>query len=71
MRNKGVFIIATLAKIKVLKENVHKEILVRIKGEVGGGGGGRGHLLQIITDTSPYLFGNFCKLSLYNCFMPI
>ena len=24
-----------------------------------------------ITETSPYSFGNFCKLSLYNCFMPI
>ena len=24
-----------------------------------------------ITDTSPYLFGNFRKLSLYNRFMPI
>ena len=26
---------------------------------------------RIITETSPYLFGNFRKLSLYNCFMPI
>ena len=24
-----------------------------------------------ITETSPYSFGNFRKLSLYNCFMPI
>ena len=24
-----------------------------------------------ITETSPYAFGNFRKLSLYNCFMPI
>ena len=24
-----------------------------------------------ITETSPYSFGNFHKLSLYNCFMPI
>ena len=24
-----------------------------------------------ITETSPYLFGNFGKLSLYNCCMPI
>ena len=24
-----------------------------------------------ITETSPYSFGSFCKLSLYNCFMPI
>ena len=24
-----------------------------------------------ITGTSPYSFGNFRKLSLYNCFMPI
>ena len=28
-------------------------------------------LLPVITETSPYLFGNFRKLSLYNCFMPI
>ena len=26
---------------------------------------------QIITETSPYSFGNFRKLSLYKCFMPI
>ena len=26
---------------------------------------------ETITETSPYLFGNFCKLSLYNCFMLI
>ena len=25
----------------------------------------------IITETSPYSFGNFRKLLLYNCFMPI
>ena len=25
----------------------------------------------VITETSPYSFGNFRKLSLYNCFMPI
>ena len=24
-----------------------------------------------ITETSPYSFGNFRKVSLYNCFMPI
>ena len=24
-----------------------------------------------ITETPPYSFGNFRKLSLYNCFMPI
>ena len=27
--------------------------------------------LQVITETSQYSFGNFRKLSLYNCFMPI
>ena len=27
--------------------------------------------LRSITETSQYSFGNFCKLSLYNCFMPI
>ena len=27
--------------------------------------------LYPITKTSPYSFGNFRKLSLYNCFMPI
>ena len=27
--------------------------------------------LVYITETSPYSFGNFRKLSLYNCFMPI
>ena len=27
--------------------------------------------LKHITETSPYSFGNFRKLSLYNCFMPI
>ena len=26
-------------------------------------------LVTYITETSPYLFGNFRKLSLYNCFM--
>ena len=26
---------------------------------------------RIITETSPYSFGNFRKLSLYNCFMLI
>ena len=26
---------------------------------------------SVITETSPYSFGNFRKLSLYNCFMPI
>ena len=28
-------------------------------------------ILKNITETSPYSFGNFRKLSLYNCFMPI
>ena len=28
-------------------------------------------VMFIITETSPYSFGNFHKLSLYNCFMPI
>ena len=27
-------------------------------------------ILKNITETSPYSFGNFRKLSLYNCFMP-
>ena len=27
--------------------------------------------ILIITETSPYSFGSFRKLSLYNCFMPI
>ena len=26
---------------------------------------------KLITETSPYSFGNFRKLSSYNCFMPI
>ena len=29
------------------------------------------HFRISITETSPYSFGNFRKLSLYNCFMPI
>ena len=28
-------------------------------------------VLLTITETSPYSFGNFRKLSLYKCFMPI
>ena len=28
-------------------------------------------ILKNITETSPYSFGNFRKLSLYNCFMPV
>ena len=28
-------------------------------------------VISIITETAPYSFGNFRKLSLYNCFMPI
>ena len=28
-------------------------------------------ITHFITETSPYSFGNFLKLSLYNCFMPI
>ena len=31
----------------------------------------RSSLIRLITETSPYSFGNFRKLSLYNCFMPI
>ena len=27
--------------------------------------------IKLITETTQYLFGNFRKLSLYNCFMPI
>ena len=29
------------------------------------------NLQDIIMETSPYSFGNFRKLSLYNCFMPM
>ena len=28
-------------------------------------------ILKNVTETSPYSFGNFRKLSLYNCFMPV
>ena len=29
------------------------------------------YVWAVITETSPYSFDNFRKLSLYNCFMPI
>ena len=31
----------------------------------------QGQCQEVITETSPYSFGNLRKLSLYNCFMPI